>query len=55
MTPLQSTPLAGIMANIDQRRASLEREVVERLRPFVQDGGLIFEFDLTVATARKQA
>jgi ubiquinone/menaquinone biosynthesis C-methylase UbiE len=53
---VHSTPLAGIMAKVDdQKRASLEREVVERLRPFVQDGGLIFEFDLAVATALKQA
>jgi SAM-dependent methyltransferase len=51
---LQSTPLAAMVANVeDQHRAALEREVVAGQQPFVQEGALILELGIVIATARK--
>ena len=51
---VHSTPLAAMVARVDdRRRAALEREVVEGLQPFLEDGALIFDVDIAVATARK--
>lgn len=45
-----STPLAAAAAALDEdRRASLEREVVKAWEPFTEDGRLILEVGMTVA------
>jgi len=47
------TPLAAIAATLDaDRRAALQRDVVEAWEPFVADDGLVLEVDVTTATAR---
>lgn len=47
-----STPLAGAVAQVDgERRAALEHEVVAQWQEFVQDGALILEVSVVVATA----
>lgn len=51
---VHSTPLAGVVAQVDdERRTSLERDVVEKWREFVKDGGLMIQVRIVVATARK--
>ena len=51
---VHSTPLVGIATELDQdRRAALERDVVERCRPFVDGDALVMETGLLVATARR--
>jgi len=50
-----STPLAVGAAKLDEeRRESLERDVVGKWQEFVEDGALMFEVRIVVATARKQ-
>jgi len=49
-----STPLAGLMANVaDENRAALEREVVQRWRDFEEDGSLMYQQRIVIASARK--
>lgn len=49
---VHSTPLAGALAAADEdRRAALEREVVEGWREFVEDGSLIVEVRMTTVVA----
>jgi ubiquinone/menaquinone biosynthesis C-methylase UbiE len=51
---VHSTPLAGALEHVDdERKASLERDFVERCGDLVEDGGLILEVRIVVATARK--
>jgi ubiquinone/menaquinone biosynthesis C-methylase UbiE len=51
---LHSTPLAGALAKVnEERRRSLERDVVEKWREFVEDGALMLEVRILVATGRK--
>ena len=51
---VQSTPLAGAVAQVDDyRRGLLERDVVEKWREFVKDRALVLEVRVVVATARK--
>jgi ubiquinone/menaquinone biosynthesis C-methylase UbiE len=51
---VQSTPLAGLVAEADDKLlAALERDVVARWQPWVRDGGLTYEQDVLVTTARK--
>lgn len=51
---VHSTPLAGVMAQVDdERRTSLERDVVGKWREFVKDGGLMIQVRIVVATARR--
>lgn len=51
---VHSTPLAGAVAQVDdERRASLERDVVTKWREFVKDGDLVLQARIVVATARK--
>lgn len=48
-----STPLAGSVARVDdERRASLERDVVAKWQEFVKDGTLVLQVRIVVATAR---
>jgi ubiquinone/menaquinone biosynthesis C-methylase UbiE len=48
------TPLAGIVAQVDdERRASLEREVVGKWQEFIKDSGMMIQVRIVVATARK--
>jgi ubiquinone/menaquinone biosynthesis C-methylase UbiE len=49
-----STPLAGAVAQVDdERRGSLERDVVAKWQEFVKDGVLMLQVRNVVATARK--
>jgi len=49
-----STPLAGVVAHVDDEgRGSLEREVVAEWQEFVEDGALVLQVRIVVATARK--
>lgn len=49
-----STPIAGAVAKLDdERRAALERDVVEKWQEFAEDRGLALEVRIVVATARK--
>lgn len=51
---VRSTPLAGAVAQVDdQRRESLERDVVQRWQEFVENGGMVLTLRMVVATARK--
>ena len=51
---LHSTPLAGAVAQVDgERRASLERDVVEKWRGYVEDDALALRVRVVVATAWK--
>lgn len=51
---VHSTPLAGIATRLDDAtRAALERDVVERCQPFLDDDALVMEPGLLVATARR--
>lgn len=52
---VHSTPLAGITAGLDdERRAALERDVVQRCQPFLDGGALVAELGLLVATAHRR-
>ncbi|MCZ7527072.1 MAG: methyltransferase domain-containing protein [Acidimicrobiia bacterium] len=52
---VHSTPLAMLAAGLDDdARAALERDVVERCRPFVDGDGAVMEPNLLVATARRR-
>lgn len=49
-----STPLAGAAAKLDEeRRDSLQRDVVGKWQEFAQDSGLALQVRIVVATARK--
>jgi hypothetical protein len=51
---VQSTPLAGAVAHVDdERRGSLERDVVAKWQEFVKDRALVLQVRIVVATARK--
>jgi SAM-dependent methyltransferase len=51
---VHSTPLAGAVAQVnDERRASLERDVVAKWQEFVEDYALVLHVRIVVATARK--
>lgn len=51
---VHSTPLAEVVAQTgEESRAALERDVVTEWRAYVEDGGLVYEQGLVVATARK--
>jgi ubiquinone/menaquinone biosynthesis C-methylase UbiE len=51
---VHSTPLAGAATQLDEeRRTALEREVVAGWQPFIEDGSLVLQVGITVATARK--
>lgn len=51
---VHSTPLAGAVAQADdERRGSLERDVVAKWREFVQDDALTLQVRVVVAAARK--
>lgn len=50
---VHGTPLAGAVAPLDDaRREALERDVVAGWREFVEDGALVLEARVVVATAR---
>ena len=50
---VHSTPLAGAVAQVDdERRGSLERDVVTRWQEFVEDRALVLQVRVVVATAR---
>ncbi len=50
---VHSTPIAGAVAQVDDdRRGSLEREVVARWQEFVEDRALALQLRVVVATAR---
>ena len=50
---LHSTPLAGPLAQVDdERRDSLERDVLAKWQDFVEDGTLVLHLRIVVATAR---
>jgi ubiquinone/menaquinone biosynthesis C-methylase UbiE len=49
-----STPLAGVVANVDEDvLTALEREVVEKWQDFQEDGSLMYQQRMVVASARK--
>lgn len=49
-----STPLAGIVANGDQEAlAALERDVIHKWQDLEEDGALVYQQRLVVATAQK--
>lgn len=49
-----STPLAGVVANVDEDvLTALEREVVETWQDFQDDGSLMYQQRMVVASARK--
>jgi ubiquinone/menaquinone biosynthesis C-methylase UbiE len=51
---VHSTPLAGAVAQVnDERRGSLERDVVGKWRELVKDRTLVLQVRVVVATARK--
>ena len=51
---VHSTPLAGIVAGADDEALrTLERDVVANWQPWAKDGGLAYQQDMIVATARK--
>ncbi len=51
---VHSTPLAGAVAQVnDERRSSLERDLVAKWQDFVKDGALVLQVRVVVATARK--
>ncbi len=51
---VHSTPLAGAVAKVDdERRGSLERDVVAQWQEFVEDQALLLQVRIVVATARK--
>ena len=51
---VHSTPLAGAVAQVDdERRGSLERDVVAKWQEFVKDRALVLQVRIVVATARK--
>jgi len=51
---VQSTPLANAVEQVDDAtRAALEREVVAKWQAFAEDGALMLQLGVVVATARK--
>jgi ubiquinone/menaquinone biosynthesis C-methylase UbiE len=51
---VQSTPLAAVAAGLDETaRTALERDVVERCRPFVDGGATVMEPGVLVVTGRR--
>ncbi|HVR13545.1 MAG TPA: methyltransferase domain-containing protein [Gaiellaceae bacterium] len=52
---VHSTPLAAAAARLDEPgRRRLERDVVAGWQPYVENGGLVLEVAITVATAQKR-
>ena len=52
---VHSTPLAAAAARLDEPgRRRLERDVVAGWQPYVENGGLVLEIAITVATAQKR-
>jgi ubiquinone/menaquinone biosynthesis C-methylase UbiE len=52
---VHSTPLATALAQVDHgSRAALERDVVTQWEPFADDGGLMLQLGVVVATARTE-
>jgi SAM-dependent methyltransferase len=53
---VRSTPLAEVVAQADEeRRASLERDVVGKWQEFVEGNGIMIQVRIVVATAQKEA
>jgi SAM-dependent methyltransferase len=51
---VQGTPIAGLIADADHSLLEgLEREVIEGWQPWVADGGLAYEQQIVVTTARR--
>jgi ubiquinone/menaquinone biosynthesis C-methylase UbiE len=51
---VHSTPLAGMVAQVDEEaRAALERDVVKQWQDFEEDGSLMYQQRMVVASARK--
>jgi hypothetical protein len=51
---VQSSPLANAVAQVDdESRAALKRDVVAKWQAFVEDGALMLQLAIVVATARK--
>lgn len=51
---VHSTPLAGVVAKVDEEDlTALEREVVEKWQDFEEDGTLMYQQRIVVASARK--
>jgi hypothetical protein len=51
---VHSTPMAGAVTQVnDERRGSLERDVVAKWQEFVKDRALVLQVRMVVATARK--
>ena len=51
---MHSTPLAGAVAQVDDdRRGSLERDVVAKWQEFVKDRALVLQVRIVAATAGK--
>lgn len=51
---VHSTPLAGLVATVDEEAlAALERDVVRQWRNFEEDGSLMYQQRIVVATAQK--
>ena len=51
---VHSTPLAAAAARLDEQgRRLLERDVVAGWQPYVENGGVVLEVAITVATAQK--
>jgi len=49
-----STPLAGIVANVDEKSlAALERDVIDKWQEFEEEGHLIYRQRIVTASARK--
>jgi hypothetical protein len=50
-----STPLAGALQQIeDERRAALQRDVLAEWQSYVENGSMVLQSDVVVATARKE-
>jgi ubiquinone/menaquinone biosynthesis C-methylase UbiE len=51
---VHSTPLAGMVANVDEDAlAALERDVVKKWQDFEENGSLMYQQRIVVASARK--
>jgi hypothetical protein len=51
---VHSTPLAGAVAEVDdERRSSLERDVVASWQEFVEGRALVLQVRVVAATAKK--
>jgi hypothetical protein len=51
---VQSSPLGNAVAQVDdESRAALKRDIVAKWQAFVEDGALMLQLAIVVATARK--